>query len=131
VVPAYEARDFGQTKQFIYTPASDRFARESTHDGRWVALDQDLLPLMREGLEHARARGFITGSSDLGDYHPTGIFIGWEVPGVFDVELQMRELSLKAVTLLEPTRLIDDPSHQGIHHRRPWGRLARWRQAGA
>ena len=52
---------------------------------------------MRQGLEHARAKGFIEGSKDLADYRPLGIFIGWEVPGVFDVELQIRNLSLKAI----------------------------------
>jgi len=97
VVPAYEAQDFGDTKLFIFTPASDTFARGSTHDGEWVAFEKDLLPLMRQALEHARVKGFIKGSSDLSDYRPLGIFIGWEVPGMFDVDLQMRNLSLKAL----------------------------------
>lgn len=94
-VPAYEAQDFGETKLFIFTPASENFARASTHDGEWVTFEQDLLPLMRQGLQHARARGFIKGSPDLADYRPLGIFIGWEVPGLFDVNLQIRNLSLR------------------------------------
>ncbi len=97
VVPAYEAQDFGHTKLFIFTPASDRFAARSTHNCEWITFQKDLLPLMREGLEHARGKGFIKGSADLADYRPLGIFLGWEVPGVFEVELQIRELSLKAV----------------------------------
>ena len=95
LVPAYEAQDFGDTKLFIFTPASESFARASAHDGDWVPFERDLLPLMRDGLEHARARGFIEGSSDLTDYRPLGIFIGWEVPGMFDVSLQIRNLSLR------------------------------------
>ncbi len=97
LVSPYEAQDFGDTKLFIFTPGSDTFASQSTHDGKWVAFEKDLLPLMRQGLEHARAKGFIRGSPDLADYRPLGIFIGWEVPGMFDVELQIRNLSLKAV----------------------------------
>lgn len=97
VAPAYEAQDFGETRLFIFTPAADTFARQSTHDGAWVAFDQDLLPLFRQGLEHARAKGFIKGSADPADYRPLGIFIGWEVPGMFDVDLQIRNLSLKSV----------------------------------
>lgn len=97
VVSAYEAQDFGETKLFIFTPASDTFARQSTHDGEWVTFEKDLLPLMRQGLEHARAKGFLKGSIDLADYRPLGIFIGWEVPGRFEVELQIRNLSLRAV----------------------------------
>ncbi len=97
VVSAYEAQDFGGTRLFIFTPASDTFARKSTYDGEWVTFEKDLLPLMRQGLEHARAKGFIKGSPDPADYRPLGIFIGWEVPGVFDVDLQIRNLSLKAI----------------------------------
>ena len=97
IVPAYEAQDFGETRLFIFTPGSDTFANESTHDGTWVAFEKDLLPLLRRGLEQARAKGFIKGSPDPADYRPLGIFIGWEVPGRFDVELQIRNLSLKAV----------------------------------
>ncbi|MGA2661598.1 MAG: hypothetical protein ABSH34_29300 [Verrucomicrobiota bacterium] len=97
VVPEYEAQDFGETKLFIFTPASDRFTGRSTHDGEWVTFEKNLLPLMRQGLEHARDKGFIKGSQDLADYRPLGIFIGWEVPGMFDVNLQIRNLSLKAM----------------------------------
>jgi len=97
VVPAYEAQDFGETKLFIFTPASDRSAGRSTHDGEWVTFEQNLLPLMRQGLEHARDKGLIKGSHDLADYRPLGIFIGWEIPGMFDVDLQIRNLSLKAM----------------------------------
>jgi len=97
IVPAYEAQDFGETKLFIFTPASDRFARGSTHGGEWVTFEQDLLALMRLGLEHARDKGFIKGAPDFADYRPLGIFIGWEVPGMFDVDLQIRNLSLKAI----------------------------------
>ena len=95
LVPAYEAQDFGETKLFIFTPASESFARGSTHDGDWVTFERNLLPLMHEGLEHAWAKGFIKGSKDLTDYQPLGIFIGWEVPGMFDVDLQIRNLSLR------------------------------------
>lgn len=97
VVPAYEAQDFGDTKLFIFTSASDNFARQSTHDGEWVVFEKDLLPLMRQGLEHARTKGFIKGSADLADYRPLGVFIGWEVPGIFDVDLQIRNLSIKTI----------------------------------
>ncbi len=93
----FEAQDFGQTRLFIYTPASTNFTQMSAHHREWITLQADLLPLMRKGLEHAWAKGFIKGSRDFADYHPYGIFMGWEVPGVFDVEMQVRNLSLKAI----------------------------------
>ncbi len=98
IVPAYQAQDFGDTKMFIYTLASDVFTKQSTHDGQWVMFARELLPLLREGLAAGWQRGFMAGSRDEVDYRLTGIVIGWEVPGVFDVELQLRNLSLRAST---------------------------------
>jgi hypothetical protein len=97
LVPDYEAQDFGATRLFIFTPGSENFTAKSTHDRQWVTFDKDLLPLIRRGLEHAWARKFIVGSHDFADYRPLGIFIGWEVPGIFDVQMLMRNLSLKAM----------------------------------
>ena len=96
MVPAYEARDFGQTKLFIFTPGSDNFSHQSTHDGQWVTFERDLLPLWREGLEHAWSKGFFKARPEPADFRPLGIFIGWEVPGMFDAELEIRGLSLRA-----------------------------------
>lgn len=98
MAPAHAAQDFGDTKMFIYTVAADAFTKESTHDGQWVTFARDLLSLMREGLETGWKRGFMPGSRDLADYRLTGIFIGWEVPGIFDVEVQLRKLSLVAIS---------------------------------
>jgi hypothetical protein len=101
VVPAYEARDFGGTRLFIFTPSSDTFASKSTHDGEWVTLAKDILPLLKKGIEQAKAKGFFNGSGAPADYRPMGIFIGWELPGAFDVELQIRNLSLKMAPLAQ------------------------------
>lgn len=94
--PAYQAEDFADTKMFINTVASAVFTKESTHDGKWVVFEKDLLPLMRDALETAWKRGFLGGSREVADYCLPSIFIGWEVPGIFDVEMQVRDLSLKA-----------------------------------
>jgi len=50
---------------------------------------------MREALETAWAKGFLSGSKQLGDYAIGGMNMGWELPGTFDVELEIRNLSLK------------------------------------
>lgn len=97
VVPAYEAQDFGDTKLFIFTPSSDTFALQSVHAGKWATFEKDLLPLFHEGLRRAHAKGFIRGSTDMKDFRLLGLFIGWEVPGRFDVDLAIRNLSLRAV----------------------------------
>ncbi|MCX6872583.1 MAG: hypothetical protein NTW21_02075 [Verrucomicrobia bacterium] len=37
---------------------------------------------------------FLKGSNDPSDCRPTGMKIDWEVPGLFNVDLQSRNLSL-------------------------------------
>jgi hypothetical protein len=54
---------------------------------------------LREALETAWQRGFLTESKNLADYRISGMNIGWEVPGIFDVEMQLRKLSLKATVI--------------------------------
>jgi hypothetical protein len=44
---ALKAKDFGGTAKFIFTPDSRRFTPQSAHDGQWITIDQDLLPLTR------------------------------------------------------------------------------------
>ena len=96
VVPAYKARDTGGTNMYIYTPAGDVFSPRSTHDRKWITIDTDLLPLMREGLEYAWRNNFLKESQALADYRIATMNIGWEVPGTFDVDLAIRRLSLRA-----------------------------------
>jgi len=96
IVPACQAQDFGDTRMFIYTLSSEVFAKQSTHDEQWVTFAKELVPHMRDGLAAGWQRGFMAGSRDVADYRVTGIVIGWEVPGIFDVELQLRNLSLRA-----------------------------------
>lgn len=91
----FKAQDFGGTAKFIFTPGGQSFTRQSTHDGQWVVIDQDVLPLMREALALAWRRGFLKDSKAIEDYQIGGMNMGWELPGSFDVEMQVRNLSLK------------------------------------
>ncbi len=94
-IPEFKEQDFGGTARFIFTPDGKTFASTSTHDGEWVTIEKDLLPLMHEALAMAWARGFLKESKDSGDYFIAGMNMGWELPGTFDVEMQVRNLSLK------------------------------------
>jgi hypothetical protein len=91
----HASKDTAGSESFIFTPAGSAYTSASAHDGGWITVDQDLLPLLREALETAWARGFLTESRDPADYHITGLNLGWEVPGIFDVEMQVRDLSFK------------------------------------
>ena len=92
---AHKSKDVAGTNMFIFTPAGETYTSKSAHGKEWITVDKDLLPLMREGLELACQRGFLKHSQSLADYRISGMNIGWEVPGVFDVALQVRNLSLK------------------------------------
>lgn len=98
----YAAPDSG-TGKFIYTAASEPFTRGSTHDDGWVVFDGELLPLIREGLATARARGFLKESADESLFRIAALNMGWEVPGTFDVELEIRRLSLRAIPTSGPS----------------------------
>ena len=99
--PAFMARDAGTdrkegTEKFIYNPAGQTYTSQSAHDGKWVTIDKDLLPLIREGLKAAWDRGFLGGSHDPADYCLTDAFLGWEVTGTVDVEMHVKRLKLEA-----------------------------------
>ena len=103
---AHKAKDVGSdrkpaTGKFIFNPGGDKYTSQSAHDRDWVTIDRDLLPLVREGLEAAWERGYLTDSHDLADYRLGGMNTGWEVTGPIDVEMQIRGLRLEAV--MKPT----------------------------
>jgi len=91
----HKAQDTGGTAMFIFTPAGEVFADRSAHDGDWIRVDKELRPLLLEALETAWQRGFLRESRDLTDYRVTGMNLGWEVPGLFEVEMRVRDLSLQ------------------------------------
>ncbi len=91
----FQEQDTGGTAMFIFTPGGEVFADRSAHDREWIRVDKDLRPLFLEALATAWQRGFLGESRDLADYRVTGMNLGWEVPGLFDVEMQVRDLSLE------------------------------------
>ncbi|MEZ6078051.1 MAG: hypothetical protein R3C56_20990 [Pirellulaceae bacterium] len=98
---AHRAQDVGKddaSGMFIFTVAGKEFTSQSLHDMQWVTIDKELLPFMREGLTTAWQAGFLQDSQDLADYRITSMNLGWEVPGVFNVEMQYRNLSLMVST---------------------------------
>ncbi|MDH7570934.1 MAG: hypothetical protein QHJ73_15260 [Armatimonadota bacterium] len=91
---AYTAPDQA-LKKFIYTPPGETYTAESAHGGAWIRVERDLLPIIGEALSAAWERGFLKDSRDPADYRLGGFNLGWEVPGILDVEMQARGLSLK------------------------------------
>jgi hypothetical protein len=110
-VPMYDARyplprrhtaaDKGSAKKlatgrFIFNPGGETYATRPAADRVWIAIDCDLLPLMRDSLEAAWKAGFLQDSREPADYQLGGINCGWEVTGPLDVAMQIRRLRLQA-----------------------------------
>ncbi|MHC4442186.1 MAG: sialidase family protein [Planctomycetota bacterium] len=85
------------TGKFIYNPAGSVYTNQSAHDGDWITIDHDLLPLINTALKTAWQRGYMPQSRDLTDICLGGFNIGWELPGTLDVEMQFRDLRIEAV----------------------------------
>ena len=92
----YEAKDFAGSGMFICTLAHEYLCADSAHDGNWITLEADLLPEMLKAYSIARQKGFMQKTNSLEDIYLTGMNMGWEVPGLLDVSLQVRRLSLLA-----------------------------------
>ena len=50
---------------------------------------------MTEALKEAWSKGFLSVPRNPADYAIGGMNMGWELPGTFDVAVQIRNLSLK------------------------------------
>ncbi|HOQ84296.1 MAG TPA: hypothetical protein PLQ89_01140 [Phycisphaerae bacterium] len=104
-VPIYDSRyrtpvrhaaaDIG-TGKFIYNPPGTAYTSESLHDGQWVSIDRDVLPLILEGLRTAWDQGHLKHSRELADFRLGGFNIGWELPGTLDVSMQFDGLGIEA-----------------------------------
>lgn len=102
-IPLYDSRrrtprtyrNCDRAKKFIYTPDGSAYTEESAHDGAWISIDKDILPLMKEALQCAWEKGSLQGSMDIRDYCISGMNMGWEIPGTFDASMQVKGLSLR------------------------------------
>jgi len=80
--------------KFIYAIATSDAAKASTHGGAWVSFEVDLLPHAHAALESAWEHGFLEGSRKPEDYAFREMNMGWEVPGLNAVRMQVRNLGL-------------------------------------
>ncbi len=95
----YAAQDVGKgdaSGKFIYSAASKDFMEGTFHDQQWKTIEKNLLPLIIRSLEVAKERGYLPGS-DFEDFCLSGMNMGWEVPGTFNVEFEFQAFDLWAV----------------------------------
>lgn len=100
ILSVYAAQDVGKgdaTGKFIYSAGSADFMEGTFHSGDWITVEQDIRPLITKALDLAKQRGYLTGSF-FEDFRLSGMNLGWEVPGTFDVGFEFKDFDLQAVT---------------------------------
>ncbi|MEI7948406.1 MAG: hypothetical protein WCJ02_17025 [bacterium] len=96
----YAAKDTADpSAKMIYTPPSKTFSQQTLHDGTWATFSHtNLCTLFSEAISLARARGYLKESPDVGDFAISSVNIGWEVTGINNVAIQIRNLDIKVDT---------------------------------
>ncbi len=99
ISPKYVAKDAGKedaTGKLIYTIDGKEVSNAPLKEGRWRAMQKDLLPYIKEGLKEAVRKGHLSGDK-LADYAIVNMNMGWEIPGTFDAAVQIKDLEIVAV----------------------------------
>ena len=91
----HQALDKG-TGKFIYSLGEKQFTDQSAHQGKWITIQQDILPLIKNGLKAAWKQGFVNSSHNINDYEVRAFNIGWEITGTYHVAMKFQKLSLEA-----------------------------------
>lgn len=94
IPPGHQAVDTAvENGKFICTIEGSRFYDRPTGDGRWQKIDCDLIPLIKEALAASQAQSFLTNTK-FEDLYVTSFNLGWEVPGPYNCEITLKNLSL-------------------------------------
>ena len=102
--PLYAAQDTADpSAKMIYAPPTALFTNQSVHDGQWVTFSKDIYPVIQEALDETRARGYLSTSPDNAHFAVSSVILGWEVPGVNYVQMQVRNLRLNIAALPDPS----------------------------
>lgn len=88
--------DVGHNK-LIFHPARNHYTDADYTPGDWWHFESDMLPLAIEALHAAWERSFLEDSQNICDYAIIGMNLGWEVPGIHKVEVEIKGLGLYAV----------------------------------
>ncbi|RKX45478.1 MAG: hypothetical protein DRP64_04660, partial [Verrucomicrobia bacterium] len=94
----YVAGD-GGTGKLIYNIGASPYWSTGMQTGVWKRATVNILPDIEDALQEAWNRGYLTGSSDIADYKIGGMNMGWEVPGLSDAAMQIRNFGVQAYGL--------------------------------
>ena len=107
--PEYGAKDTGKedaTGLFIYNVPGKDITTVTWHDeetgvpvgstdNAWMDVDIDLIPYIERALTLAQEQGYMKGVK-MESVYVDGMNLGWEMPGTYDAEMIIKNLSLKS-----------------------------------
>jgi hypothetical protein len=105
--PQYSGEDAGKddaSHQFIYNVGAADFLWENffkdgkpfgSIDNKWVNIEIDVLPHIKAAYKTARERGYLKETA-FEKLYVSGMNMGWELPGTYDVEMQVEDLGIDA-----------------------------------
>lgn len=81
------------TNMLVYTMNSEVYADPVYADGAWHDIDVDLMPYFRRALQLAQQKNCMMGTK-FEDLAISSVFFGFEVPGMMNCEMKLKNLSL-------------------------------------
>lgn len=87
----------GVENKFLYQVPASAFAPDGSMPGTTMNIELDLIPYFERALTLAQTQYDRFNSSTADDLYVSGMNVGWELPGVFDVSASIQNYSLKAV----------------------------------
>lgn len=85
------------TQTLIYNIGIQPFTSTGLSVGVWKNIHGDILPHIKAALQKAWDLGYLGDSHNLADYKLGGMNMGWEVPGLSRVTMQVRYFRVEAV----------------------------------
>lgn len=81
------------THKFIAVVDGKQLWTDATGDGQWKHLRLNIIPHIYKSLTKAQEQGYLI-HTQTADLFLTSFNLGWELPGPYDTELELRKLSL-------------------------------------
>lgn len=88
--------ELGDTHKIIYTVEGKQIFNAPTGNGQWHSIDMDVMPEIKKAFTLAKSKDCFV-NTEFKDLGLTAVYIGWEVPGTFDCEMKIKNISLKGL----------------------------------
>ncbi|QHI69166.1 hypothetical protein [Tichowtungia aerotolerans] len=101
-LPGLAVKEDIGTGKLIYNIGIEPFCTNGLALGAWKNISGDLLPYVEDALDAAWQLGYLTNSMTYNDYKIGAMNMGWEVPGLSCVAMQVKNFGLETYGLYFP-----------------------------